>query len=48
MGLGLFLVRLVAERYGGHFELASSPGVGTKSKLQIPDTVAGDEPSEGD
>jgi two-component system sensor histidine kinase RegB len=48
MGLGLFLVRLVAERYGGHFELASTPGVGTKSKLQVPNRVAGDEPTEGD
>jgi two-component system sensor histidine kinase RegB len=48
MGLGLFLVRLVAERYGGHFELASTPGVGTKTKLQIPDRVAGDEPAEGE
>ncbi len=48
MGLGLFLVRLVAERYGGQFELASTPGVGTKSKLQIPDRVAGDESTEGD
>jgi two-component system sensor histidine kinase RegB len=48
MGLGLFLVRLVAERYGGKFEMASTPGVGTKSKLQIPDRVTGDEPAEGE
>lgn len=48
MGLGLFLVRLVAERYGGRFELASSPGMGTKSKLQIPDTVTTDEVPEGE
>jgi signal transduction histidine kinase len=39
MGLGLFLVRLVAERYGGRFELASTVGVGTRSTLVIPETV---------
>ena len=39
MGLGLFLVRLVAERYGGKFELSSTVGVGTKSTLIIPETV---------
>jgi two-component system sensor histidine kinase RegB len=39
MGLGLFLVRLVAERYGGRFELSSTVGVGTKSTLVIPETV---------
>ncbi|MEA2710168.1 MAG: two-component system, sensor histidine kinase RegB [Phycisphaerales bacterium] len=39
MGLGLFLVRLVAERYGGKFELTSTVGVGTKSTLVIPETV---------
>ncbi|HWP41412.1 MAG TPA: ATP-binding protein [Tepidisphaeraceae bacterium] len=36
MGLGLFLVRLTAETYGGRFELQSSPGAGTSSILQIP------------
>ena len=39
MGLGLFLVRLVAERYGGRFELSSTVGVGTKSTLVIPETL---------
>jgi two-component system sensor histidine kinase RegB len=39
MGLGLFLVRLVAERYGGKFELSSTEGIGTKSTLVIPETV---------
>jgi two-component system sensor histidine kinase RegB len=38
MGLGLFLVRLVAERYGGRFELQSKPGVGTRSRLEIPES----------
>jgi two-component system sensor histidine kinase RegB len=48
MGLGLFLVRLVAERYGGHFEMASTPGVGTTSTLQIPDTAGGEDLREGE
>ena len=43
MGLGLFLVRLVAERYGGKFELTSTVGVGTKSTLVIPETVQQDD-----
>jgi two-component system sensor histidine kinase RegB len=38
MGLGLFLVRLVAERYGGQFELTSTEGVGTRSTLTIPES----------
>ena len=45
MGLGLFLVRLVAERYGGKFELTSTVGVGTKSTLVIPEIV--EEEGEG-
>jgi two-component system sensor histidine kinase RegB len=44
MGLGLFLVRLVAETYGGKFELQSSPGSGTRSILELPDRHA-DEPN---
>jgi two-component system sensor histidine kinase RegB len=36
MGLGLFLVRLVAENYRGSFTLASKPGEGTKSTLELP------------
>jgi two-component system sensor histidine kinase RegB len=40
MGLGLFLVRLVAERYGGTFELESRQGVGTRSTLVIPEAAA--------
>jgi two-component system sensor histidine kinase RegB len=36
MGLGLFLVRLVAETYGGRFELNSTPGAGTHSILNLP------------
>ncbi len=35
MGLGLFLVRLVAETYGGKFELQSSPHQGTRSILEL-------------
>lgn len=36
MGLGLFLVRLVAENYRGSFTLASKIGEGTTSTLQLP------------
>src|SRR5439155_5728635 len=40
MGLGLFLVRLVAERYGGQLEMTSTPGAGTRSTLIIPEAQA--------
>ncbi len=36
MGLGLFLVRLVAENFHGDFSLNSKPGVGTTSTLELP------------
>ena len=36
MGLGLFLVRLVAENFRGRFELASAPGQGTRCTLELP------------
>ncbi len=36
MGLGLFLVRLVAEHNGGRFDLDSAPGVGTTATLDLP------------
>ena len=36
MGLGLFLVRLVAENYRGRFSLASKPKEGTTSSLRLP------------
>jgi two-component system sensor histidine kinase RegB len=35
MGLGLFLVRLVADTYGGGFSLQSAPGTGTRSVLEL-------------
>jgi two-component system sensor histidine kinase RegB len=35
MGLGLYLVRLVAERYGGRLHLESAPGQGTSSTLEL-------------
>lgn len=36
MGMGLFLVRMVAEQTKGNFGLESSPGVGTRSVLSLP------------
>jgi len=36
MGLGLFLVRLVAERCGGKFSLSSKLGEGTTATLEVP------------
>lgn len=36
MGLGIFLVRTLAERLNGHFELRSEPGVGTQAVLRLP------------
>lgn len=36
MGLGLFLVRMVAEQTKGSFSLTSKKGVGTKTKLSLP------------
>lgn len=35
-GLGLFLVRLLADRVHGRFELTSWPGRGTTARLEIP------------
>jgi signal transduction histidine kinase len=34
--LGLFLVRLVAERCNGRWHLESTPGEGTISALELP------------
>lgn len=39
MGLGLFLVRLVAEKAGGTFALTSEPGVGTTCVLELPENA---------
>jgi len=35
-GLGLFLVRRFAEQAGGGFDIQSSPGAGTRARLEIP------------
>jgi two-component system, sensor histidine kinase RegB len=36
MGMGLFLVRLVAEKLGGTLRLESEPGRGTRATLELP------------
>lgn len=36
MGLGIFLVRAMAERLNGRFELRSEPGAGTQAILRLP------------
>ncbi len=45
MGLGLFLVRLVAEKLGGSFRLQSRTGHGTRAVLELP--VSESDLSEG-
>jgi signal transduction histidine kinase len=37
MGLGLFLVRLVAERCGARFSIQSAEGKGTRCVFELPD-----------
>jgi len=46
LGLGLFLVRLVAERYGGAFRLSSREGEGTQSILELPEAEVARLPAE--
>lgn len=41
MGLGLFLVRLVAEQYAGRFAIDSRPGEGTVAELALPNHPRG-------
>ena len=36
MGLGIFLVRTLAERLGGRFELTSKEGAGARAVLELP------------
>ncbi len=40
MGLGLFLVRLVAQQCGANFSIDSQPGAGTTAVLELPDSAA--------
>jgi two-component system sensor histidine kinase RegB len=40
MGMGLFLVRLVAEKLGGTLRLESEPGKGTRATLELPTGAA--------
>ena len=49
MGLGLYLVRLVADKYGGTFQISSTPNVGTRAVLTLPDdaATAPDDPTVG-
>ncbi len=46
MGLGLFLVRLVAERAGGVFQLQSQPGAGTTATFAVPAITRDTTPQE--
>jgi len=39
MGMGLFLVRMVAEKLGGSLRLESEPGKGTRAVLELPARV---------
>lgn len=39
-GLGLYVVRLLAERLGGELRLSSEPGRGTVARLEFPEGVA--------
>lgn len=43
MGLGLFLARTFAERWGGRFDLHSTPGHGTVATLELPRTGGDDD-----
>ncbi|MFM7203940.1 MAG: ATP-binding protein [Myxococcota bacterium] len=42
MGLGLFLVRLFAERLNGELQLEAQPGVGTTATLMLPRESSGE------
>jgi len=43
MGLGLFLVRLVAQQSGGTFSIDSRAGIGTTCVLELPDVSGNNE-----
>jgi hypothetical protein len=45
MGLGLFLVRLVAERCGAEFSIQSTLGEGTRCLLELPPEPGNNSPS---
>jgi two-component system sensor histidine kinase RegB len=38
MGLGLYLVDLIAQRHGGRVQLSSAPGEGVRATLEFPDS----------
>jgi two-component system sensor histidine kinase FlrB len=44
-GLGLAVVKTVAEAHGGHLALESQPDGGTSIELDLPRTATGDEPT---
>jgi two-component system sensor histidine kinase RegB len=39
MGMGLFIVKLIAEQNAGHLHLHSTPGHGTTATLTWPDRL---------
>jgi two-component system sensor histidine kinase RegB len=48
MGLGLYLVRLVADRYGGEFSIHSKLGEGTRCVLELPEERRKNVPARRD
>ncbi|MDO4865785.1 MAG: ATP-binding protein [Clostridia bacterium] len=42
-GLGLSIAQWIVERHGGHFEVTSRAGIGTRIKVCLPEAQAGEE-----